>query len=95
MSEALNEETRVWSARIAQAYADAATPMVAGYDKAWLSKVLEEPLSDCVFLAIPPEDWPQHFVNPTLTKWERAAGRQLGPRLARVDYANGSVTMGR
>ena len=90
----LDRDARVRAARIARAYASAARDPVTPEGEAWIAHMLRTPLAYCIGLAIPPADWPSDFIDPELRWWEVVSRRKPGPRLARVDYGVGVVTMG-
>ena len=90
----LDREARMWAARIARAYALASAVQITPETEAWIVRELHAPMAECLGAAIPSIDWADDFVNPALRHWESVSHRAPGPRAARFDYANGTVTVG-
>jgi hypothetical protein len=86
------EVTR-WAGLVATTYADSCHPPLSPVDRRDLAAELDEPLSHCIMLAIPPSDWGPHYINPALERWERKVRRPRGRRLAAADYGLSRITM--
>lgn len=94
MDSDLDTKARAWASRIARAYAAAARSPVTPEAEAWIARELQTPMATCEGEGVSSSDWAPDYVNPALMNWEKMTGRPPGPRLARVDYGAGSVTMG-
>lgn len=86
------EVTR-WAKLVAAGYASDCMPLLSSFDVLDLAGELDEPMSHCIMLAIPPTDRGPHYVNPVLDRWEAKTRRRRGLRLEVADYGLGRVTM--
>lgn len=87
------DEVTKWAKLVATGYSDACVPPLSPLDLHDLVADLDEPLSHCIMLAIPPSDWGRHYVNPVLDRWEAKTRRRKGRRLDGADYGQGRITM--